>query len=127
MPSIHIDENYIVTSIMDFDPIDSTSIYIDSYNPEYVGKKYTDGFIVEDIDTLKSTRITQIKQEAQSRITALDWRLERAKERAELGITDQETVQDVMQLREQIRMASNQAEIAVNQLTDAGAIQQFQW
>ncbi|SHO57760.1 hypothetical protein [Vibrio quintilis] len=80
-----------------------------------------------DIDTLKSTRITQIKQEAQSRITALDWRLERAKERAELSITDQETVQDVMQLREQIRTASNQAEIAVNQLTDAGAIQQFQW
>ncbi|SHO54412.1 hypothetical protein [Vibrio quintilis] len=80
-----------------------------------------------DIESLKSQRITQIKQEAQSRISALDWRLQRAQERESLNVTDVETVEDVMKLREAIRTASNNAETAVNALTSADEITSFEW
>ena len=75
----------------------------------------------------KSAKVVEIKAEAERRITALDWRLQRAHEREQLGEAGVETVTDVLALREQIRQASNSAELAVSTLTDVGEVLAFTW
>ena len=79
------------------------------------------------LDEAKVAKVVEIKAEAERRITALDWRLQRAQERERLGETGVETVADVLALREQIRQASNAAELAVSILTDVSAVQVFTW
>lgn len=79
------------------------------------------------LDEAKATKVVEIKAEAERRITALDWRFQRAQEREQLSETGVETVADVLTLREQIRQASNAAELAVSTLTDVGAVLAFTW
>lgn len=79
------------------------------------------------LDEEKAAKVVEIKAEAERRITALDWRLQRAQERERLGETGVETVADVLALREQIRQASNAAELAVSTLTEVSAVQAFTW
>ena len=79
------------------------------------------------LDEAKAAKVVEIKAEAERRITALDWRLQRAQEREQLGETGVETVADVLALREQIRQASNAAELAVSTLTEVSAVQAFTW
>ena len=79
------------------------------------------------LDEAKAAKVVEIKAEAERRITALDWRLQRAQERERLGETGVETVADVLALREQIRQASNAAELAVSTLTEVSAVQAFTW
>ena len=79
------------------------------------------------LDEAKAAKIVEIKAEAERRITALDWRLQRAQEREQLGETGVETVADVLALREQIRQASSAAELAVSTLTEVSAVQAFTW
>lgn len=79
------------------------------------------------LDEAKAAKVVEIKAEAERRITALDWRLQRAQERELLGETGFETVADVLTLREQIRQASNAAELAISTLTDVGAVLAFTW
>lgn len=79
------------------------------------------------LDEAKVAKVIEIKIEAERRITALDWRLQRAQEREQLGETGFETVADVLALREQIRQASNAAELAVSTLTEVSAVQAFTW
>ena len=79
------------------------------------------------LDEAKAAKVVEIKAEAERRITALDWRLRRAQEREQLGETGFETVADVLALREQIRQASNAAELAVSTLTEVSAVQAFTW
>ncbi|MGL6525765.1 hypothetical protein ACSZNV_12610 [Aeromonas hydrophila] len=57
----------------------------------------------------------------------MDWRLQRAQEREQLGETGFETVADVLALREQIRQASNAAELAVATLDSVEAVLAFTW
>lgn len=80
-----------------------------------------------DLDGAIAGKVAEIKAEAERRITALDWRLQRAQEREQLGETGFETVADVLAMREQIRQASNAAELAVSTLTDVGAVLAFTW
>ncbi|HHQ4892806.1 TPA: hypothetical protein ACSP31_000806 [Aeromonas veronii] len=82
---------------------------------------------VPSLDVAIATKIAEIKSEAERRITALDWRLQRAQEREQLGESGVETVADVLALREQIRQASNAAELAVSTLTEVGAVLAFTW
>lgn len=79
---------------------------------------------IAEVVTIK---LMEIKAEAERRITALDWRLQRAQEREQLGEAGFETVANVLALREQIRQASNAAEQAVSTLTDVGAVRAFTW
>ncbi|MCX0428860.1 hypothetical protein [Aeromonas veronii] len=79
------------------------------------------------LDEAKAAKVVEIKAEAERSITALDWRLQRAQEREQLGEEGFETVTDVLALREQIRKASNAAEQAVSTLTDVGAVLVFTW
>ena len=82
---------------------------------------------VPSLDEAKAAKVVEIKAEAERRITALDWRLQRAQEREQLGEAGVEAVADVLALREQIRQASNAAELAVSILTDVSAVQVFTW
>ena len=79
------------------------------------------------LDEAKAAKVVEIKAEAERRITALDWRLQRAQEREQLSETGVEAVADVLTLREQIRQGSNAAELAVSTLTEVSAVQAFTW
>ena len=79
------------------------------------------------LDEAKADKVVEIKAEAERRITALDWRLQRAQEREQLGETGVETVADVLALREQIRQASNAAELAVATLVSVEDVLAFTW
>ena len=79
------------------------------------------------LDEAKAAKVVEIKAEAERRITALDWRLQRAQEREQLGETGFETVADVLALREQIRQASNAAELAVATLVSVEDVLAFTW
>ena len=79
------------------------------------------------MDEAQATKIVEIKAEAERRITSLDWRLQRAQEREQLGESGVETVSDVLVLREQIRQASNAAEVAVAALLTVEEVVAFSW
>ena len=79
------------------------------------------------LDEAKAAKVVEIKAEAERRITALDWRLQRAQEREQLGEAGFETVADVLALREQIRQASNAAEAAVATLSSVEDVLGFSW
>ena len=79
---------------------------------------------IAEVVTIK---LMEIKAKAERRIIALDWRLQRAQEREQLSETGVEAVADVLTLREQIRQASNAAELAVSTLTEVSAVQAFTW
>ena len=79
------------------------------------------------LDEAKAAKVVEIKAEAERRITAPDWRLQRAQEREQLGETGVETVADVLALREQIRQSSNAAEQAVRELESVEKVVSFSW
>ena len=79
------------------------------------------------LDEAKAAKVVEIKAEAERRITALDWRLQRAQEREQLSKTGVETVADVLALREQIRQASNAAELVVATLVSVEDVLAFTW
>ena len=79
------------------------------------------------LDVAKAAKVIEIKAEAERRITALDWRLQRAQEREQLGEAGLETVTDVLAMREQIRQASNAAEAAVATLSSVEGVSVFSW
>lgn len=74
----------------------------------------------------KSSRIISIKAEAASRIFALEWRLCRARERAEIN-AEGESVSEVLEMREAIRQASNEAEDAVKLIENVEDVLRFVW
>lgn len=83
---------------------------------------------VAALDRSKTARKARIKQEAKALIEALDWRVTRARERAEAGIAYAgETVAEVLAMRESIRFNSTAAELAVDALTDVASVQSFSW
>lgn len=79
------------------------------------------------MDQLKAQRKARIKAEAASLIGALDWKLERAKERETAGWSNLSEVDVVLAQREAIRRSSSVAEDAVDALTDAAAVRAFTW
>ena len=82
---------------------------------------------INDVESAIAYKILNIKAEAERRITALDWRLQRAQEREQLGETGFETVADVLAMREQIRQASNAAELVVSSLESVSDVLAFTW
>jgi hypothetical protein len=84
------------------------------------------------LELIKAQKLQDIKHEARQRIEAYEWRFERAKERRALGIESDpkntlETVEDVMRLREDIREASDRAELEMMQLETEEAVEAFNW
>lgn len=66
----------------------------------------------------------RIKAEAEKRIEALQWRIERAEERDRIGAKG-ETVGDVLREREAIRRASNRAEAYIDELEDEAEARRY--
>lgn len=92
--------------------------------------------LTPDLDALKSAAVERIKQAAYGEIQAIDWRRQRAEDRlalANLGgieediVAAEQVLQDELQLREAIRLASNEAEQQVSLLEDADSVEQFEW
>lgn len=79
----------------------------------------------EDVTVIRAEKILKIKAEAERRIRLLDWRLERAKERKALGIVGYETVNDIYQLKEDIRQWSNELEVVLMQLDSIEEVNAF--
>ena len=79
------------------------------------------------LDEAKAAKVVEIKAEAGRRITALDWRLQRATEEELLGIVGTETKQAVLLARQAIREASTAAEADMLKLTTVEAVVNFSW
>lgn len=89
--------------------------------------EYTPAILANLIDRdhgPKAAAIYRVKVEASNRIDALQWRIERAKERDKIGATG-ETKADVLREREAIRRASNRAEAYIEQLDDEAEIRSY--
>lgn len=67
----------------------------------------------------------RVKVTASEMIDALQWRIERAKERENIGASG-ETISDVLREREAIRRASNRAEAYIDTLTDDTEARKYQ-
>ena len=80
-----------------------------------------------NLDEAKAAKVVEIKAEAERRITALDWRLQRATEEELLGIVGSETKQAVLLARQAIREASTAAEADMMKLTTVEAVVNFSW
>ena len=79
------------------------------------------------LDEAKAAKVVEIKAEAGRRITALDWRLQRATEEELMGIVGTETKQAVLLARQAIREASTAAEAGMMKLTTVEAVVNFSW
>lgn len=80
----------------------------------------------EVLEAHKQRRVKAVKQEAATRISALDWRVERAKERTYLEV-DRESLAEVYIEREAIRRASDRAEYEVLELSSIEDVQGYVW
>jgi hypothetical protein len=69
----------------------------------------------------KTEAVARIKADAADQITAMDWRIDRAKERELLGLPG-ETVNDVLLAREALRRASSRIEAEIAAATDRTAV-----
>lgn len=101
---------------------------VDNAYEEFIYEPETD----PDLTIIKAEKLLEIKNEAKRRIELLDWRLERAKERKELGLesdpdNELETVADVMRMREKIREASDVAENEMMEIETVEDVQAFSW
>lgn len=79
----------------------------------------------EELQAARTALVRRVKTEAAQRIAALDWKVERARERDVLNGTT--TLQEVYTERELIRMASNEAEAAIAKLASQEEILAFSW
>lgn len=79
------------------------------------------------LERAKTARKMRIKAEAAQLITALDWKLTRAREQEQFGVVDLSAVDAILVQRETIRQSSNIAELAVDALTEITAVIGFTW
>jgi hypothetical protein len=86
--------------------------------------------LTKPISEVIDEKIQLIKSQAADRIGATDWQVERAKERAELLNKNPMADADyraVLKVREDIRSASDAAELAVSSLTTNDEVDAFTW
>lgn len=132
---IDLNTNAIVGIANDGIAPEKHQVFIDlpeDFNPDDVAEWAYDGIgltrdPVAGLNRAKTARKARIKAEAKVLIEALDWRVTRARERAESGISGGESLASVLGLREAIRTSSSAAEAAVDSLTDVASVQAFGW
>jgi len=79
----------------------------------------------DELQAARKALVIRIKTEAGQRITSLNWKVDRARERDVLNRTS--TLQEVYAEREAIRAASNEAETAIAELAFFDDIRDFTW
>ena len=72
-------------------------------------------------------KIAKVNPEANSRISALDWKVTRASERKQRARGNQSDLDAVLDERENIRLASDAAIISINALTTIDEVNAFTW
>ena len=82
-----------------------------------------------DLAKIKDYKIGAIKHRATQLLADTDWQLQRANERALLGIKvlERESVNSILIYRESIRKASNRAEAELKKLSNVEDINKFTW
>lgn len=95
-------------------------------HPNGTKKQYNPPVVIP-LSTYKNERIALIKIEANERISATDWKLQRVEERKRRAKKDQADVDAVLDMRDLIRTDSDLAEIAVMALTTVEDVQAFTW
>lgn len=98
-------------------------------NESFLGMLFDDksGFFTTT-EREKKRKQQQIKEQAAERINALKWKVERANERLALGVVGaNDELLAVYQERENIRQASNKAEIELNKKRSVKAVSAFTW
>ncbi len=92
---------------------------------------YKDGKLVFDeakrLAREKDIVRAKIKEEAQQRIEAISWRLERAREREFLGVAGLTDIDTALAEREMIRQTSNVIEAQLDSLETVEAVRAFTW
>ena len=85
--------------------------------------------IAPDIDTLKASKVIEIKQQASKLLADTEWQLQRATERDALGmiLLESETPKAILSYREAVRRASNRAETELSLLDNVTDINGFTW
>lgn len=85
--------------------------------------------ISEDIEILKSIKISEIKNTVNMLINNTDWQLQRSTERDSLGVEllENDTPKAILGYREAIRRANNRAEAEVKALENIEDINNFTW
>lgn len=97
--------------------------------PGFTGFKWNGSEWIDpkSLNEHKSDGIIKIKSEAAQRISALDWELERVNERKIRGKKSQSDIDIVLDKRESIRVASDEAEVKLNALTTIDEVKAFSW
>jgi len=108
----------------------------DGVNPE-IGQEYRipvgnggwqqQAFYPKSLSDIKVDAVAKINPEANLRISALDWKVTRASERKQRGRGNQSALDNVLDERENIRIASDTAIIAINALTTIEEVKNFTW
>lgn len=75
----------------------------------------------------KLLMVKQIKQQANERISSLDWQIKRADRRTALGKIQKKDKALVYQAQHDIEVASDNAELAVNALLTIEEVNAFVW
>jgi len=107
-------------------PIDGDMIKETFENGTVIESQYQDSLTTPLIDA-KIACLSQIKTEANDRISAFDWKITKAQEQLALGIITQVVLEVIYQERQDIRDASNVAEAVVSTLTTTQEIIDFTW
>lgn len=87
---------------------------ISDYNPQ----------LIENQLPARDAAMFRVKRSAAEMIEATSWRIERARERAQLGV-EGETEVEVFREREAIRRASNRSEEYINNAEDESELRNF--
>jgi len=102
-------------------------IEIDFYDLSLMGKTWDGEKFFVPLAQAISDRVARVKIEASGRISALDWKVTREDERIKLKNKPDADYKAVLQERDDIRDASNQAEIDVAALTTVEEVENFTW
>lgn len=79
-----------------------------------------------NLASYQGKRITEVKAQVTAAINGLQWRIERAQEREQIG-TAGEKVADVLKEREALRKAGNRVEELINNATDIAAVKAIEF
>lgn len=106
-------------------------------SPKEVGQKYQVTcaagetliltFSKETLGHAKERCIKKIKEDAYTRISSLDWMLDRVTRHESLGIPVKTTRLEVLQMQQDVESASDIAELAVSKLTTIEEVNIFSW
>lgn len=129
---IYSEGSFVGTTLNPLTPMGQSVPVPEGFNIDYISFYVIEnGVAILDeaklMGHLIAAAIVRIKAAAFEKIAALDWKLDRAREREDASWESLEAVNAVLAMRESIRRSSDAAEAAVMSLTDIAEIEAFTW